>query len=40
MTIDPSAVLALLSTLTAQVGQLQQENEQLRAALAEQQPAQ
>lgn len=31
--IDPAAVLLLLSNLTAQVAQLQEENAQLRAAL-------
>lgn len=32
MQIDPAAVLALISTLTAQNAQLQQENAELRSA--------
>lgn len=35
MNIDPAAILALVSTLTQQVASLEQENAQLRAALAE-----
>lgn len=35
MNIDPAAVLALISSLTAQVAALEQENGQLREALAE-----
>lgn len=35
MNIDPSAVLALISTLTSQVAELEHENAQLREALAE-----
>lgn len=34
MGIDPAAVLALLSDLTNRLARLQQENEQLRQALA------
>ncbi len=38
MSIDPAAVLALISTLTQQIAELQQENAQLRQALAEREP--
>jgi hypothetical protein len=31
--IDPSSILALISTLYAQIGALDKENQQLRAAL-------
>lgn len=33
MNVDPAAILALISTLTAQNAQLQQENAALRAQL-------
>lgn len=39
MTIDPAAILALISSLTQQIAQLEQENAQLRAALAPQDTA-
>lgn len=35
MNIDASAILALISNLTAQVAQLQQENAELRNAVAQ-----
>lgn len=34
MNVDPAAILALISTLTAQNAQLQQENAALKAELA------
>lgn len=36
MQIDPAAVLAVISDLAQQIAALQAENQQLRAALAEQ----
>lgn len=38
MDIDPAAILALISTLTAQLAAAQAENTQLRAALAQTAP--
>lgn len=39
MGIDPAAVLALISDLTSRLATAERENGQLRAALAERQPA-